>query len=142
MAVTISPTESTAPTWIDPAVKATSALLTIGLVVQAYLGSSGMLQIRPNLVTAHEMIGNIAFLLAVAQVVIAFTGMQKGVLSRNLVISSALVVILVIAQLGLGYSGRENLDIRVWHIANGVLLMGACTWTAALAFTGAQRTNA
>jgi hypothetical protein len=135
-------TNASAPAWIVPAIQATSALLALGLVFQAFLGSSGFLQNKPDLVTVHEMVGNLAFLLAVAQVVIAFVGMQKGTVSRNLVFSSALVVLLVIAQLGLGYSGRESLDARVWHIANGVLLMGACTWTAALAFTGTRRTNA
>ncbi|HYI26047.1 MAG TPA: hypothetical protein VD767_11615, partial [Thermomicrobiales bacterium] len=98
----------------------------------------GMLQQRPNLVTAHELIGNVAFLLAMAQVVVAFIGMQKRLLSRGLVIASALVVVLVIAQLGLGYSGRENFEVRTWHIANGVALMGACTWAAALAFTSTR----
>lgn len=131
--------ESPAPAWVVPTVQATSALLTIGIVIQAFLGTSGMLQQRPNLVTAHEMIGNIAFLLAVAQVVAAFIGMQKGLLSRGLVITSAVVVVLVIAQLGLGYSGRENFDIRTWHIANGVALMGACTWSAATAFMGGRK---
>jgi hypothetical protein len=138
------PNDSTtqAPGWMVPAIQATSALLAIGLVFQAFLGSSGFLQNKPDLVTVHEMVGNLAFLIAVAQVVIAFVGMQKGTLSRNIVMSSALVVILVVAQLGLGYSGRESLDARVWHIANGVLLMGACTWTAALAFTATRRTSA
>ncbi len=127
------------PAWIIPAVQATSSLLAIGLVFQAFLGSSGFLQNRPNLVTVHEMVGNVAFLLAVAQVAIAFAGLQKGILPRGLVIASALIVVLVVAQLGLGYSGRTNLDARVWHLPNGVLLMGACTWSAALAFTAVRK---
>jgi len=130
---------TTPPGWIVPAVQAISALLAIGIVVQAFLGGSGFLQNRPTLVDIHEMVGNVVFLLAVAQLAIAFMGMQKGLVPRGLVIASAIVVVLEIAQLGLCYSGRESLDARVWHLPNGVLLMGACTWAAALAFTSTRK---
>jgi hypothetical protein len=123
-----------APTWLDPLVRTSSVLLSVGLVIQGFLGGSGFFEGKPGLVTAHEMIGNLAFLVAIGQVVAVFLGLQKGLFSRALLIVSIALLGLVVAQLGLGYSGRDNATIMAWHLANGVLLMGACTLSAALAF--------
>jgi len=105
----------------------TSALLALGLLVQAWLGSTGFYQGEPGLVTAHEMLGNVFFLVAIAQVALAFFAMQRGMARRNLLIVSVLILAGVVAQLGLGYAGRESADAMAWHLPNGVLLMGLCT---------------
>ncbi len=107
--------------------KVTSALLTVGLLVQAWLGSSGFYEGDAGLVTAHEMLGNVFFLVAVAQVALSFFAMQKGAAARPLLIVSLLLVAGVVAQLGLGYSGRTSASAMAWHLPNGVLLMCLCT---------------
>lgn len=119
----------------------TSVLLTLGLLVQAWLGSSGFFEGDANLTTAHEMLGNIFFLAAVGQVVLSFLAFQKGVAARSLVIVSVVLLAGVVAQLGLGYVGRENASAMAWHLPNGVLLMGLCTLSLALAWnrSGARR---
>ncbi len=125
---------TSAPGWVLPVVRTTSAILAVSLVVQAFLGSSGFFQARSNLVTVHEMLGNAVFLVAIGLVVSAFVAVQNGLFDRGLLIVAIIILVLVVAQTGLGYAGRTNLDAMALHLPNGVLLMGACTWATALAF--------
>jgi len=124
--------------------KITSVLLALGLLVQAWLGSSGFFEGESNLTSTHEMLGNVFFLVAVAQIALSFFALQKGVAARPLLIVSILLLADVIAQLGLGYVGRENASAMAWHVPNGVLLMGLCTLSLVLAWNrpGAERETA
>ena len=106
--------------------KITSVLLTLGLLVQAWLGGSGFFEGEADLITAHEMLGNIYFLVAAIQIALSFFALQKSVMARSLLIVSILLLVDVAAQLGLGYSGRENASAMAWHMPNGVLLMCLC----------------
>lgn len=125
---TVNPGRQTgAQSGLSTSLRVTSALLALGLLVQAWLGSTGFYQGEPGLVTAHEMLGNVFFLVAIAQVALAFFAMQRGMARRNLLIVSVLILAGVVAQLGLGYAGRESADAMAWHLPNGVLLMGLCT---------------
>jgi hypothetical protein len=112
--------------------KVTSLLLALGLIVQAWLGASGFYQGEPNRVDAHEMVGNVFFLVAAIQLVVAFLAAQRGLVSRTLIVISGLLLLDVVAQLGLGYSGRDSADAMALHLPNGVLLMGLCTASVAL----------
>lgn len=127
-------TGSTGSPGIVLGLKITSVLLTLGLLAQAWLGSAGFFEGEANLVTAHEMLGNIFFLVAVVQIALSFFAMQKGVAARSLLIVSMLLLAGVVAQLGLGYVGRENASAMAWHLPNGVLLMGLCTLSLILAW--------
>jgi hypothetical protein len=113
---------------------ATSAFLAISIVVQAFLAGSGVFDSNPDLITVHEMLGNVIFLAGVAQIVVAFIGLQKGTFGRSFLIVSIAILALVVAQIGLGYASRDNVSSLAWHLPNGVLLMGACTWSAVLAW--------
>jgi len=57
------------------------------------------------------------------------------VVLRSIVALNVLLVLLVAAQIGLGYSTRNNVPLVAWHIPNGVLLMGTCTVLAPLAWS-------
>jgi hypothetical protein len=124
---------------ITTGLKITSAFLALGLLVQAWLGSAGFYLIEPDLVTAHEMVANVFFLVALIQVVLAFLGMRQGVLTRDLLVVSTLLLIAVVVQIALGYSGRDSSDAMAWHLPNGVLLMGLCTVSAVLAWRRSDR---
>ncbi len=115
--------------------KITSVVLALGLLVQAWLGGTGYFEANADLITAHEMLGNIFFLVAAVQIALAFVAMRKGLASRSLLIVSILQLVDVVAQLGLGYSGRESASAMAWHLPNGVLLMGLCTLSLVLAWT-------
>ena len=124
-----------------PGLKITSALLTLGLLAQAWLGSAGFFEAETSLTTAHEMLGNVFFLASAAQVVLSFAAWRKGVAPRSLAVVSVVLLAGVVAQLGLGYVGRENASAMAWHLPNGVLLMGLCTFSLALTWnrSGARR---
>ncbi len=119
----------------------TSVLLTVGLLAQAWLGSAGLFEADPHLTSAHEMLGNVYFLAAAVQLVLSFLAWRTGEAPRALPIVSFLLLAGVVAQLGLGYVGRENASAMAWHLPNGVLLMGLCTLSLALAWNrfGARR---
>jgi hypothetical protein len=49
---------------------------------------------------------------------------------------AVLVTLLVIAQIGLGYTGRTEATAMAWHLPNGVLLMGLSTMLAGTLWNG------
>ncbi|MEJ7837182.1 MAG: hypothetical protein WKF81_00075, partial [Thermomicrobiales bacterium] len=53
---------------------------------------------------------------------LAFAAQRSRLLDTRGVVLRALFVLFFVAQFGLGYVGRENIEVRVWHIPNGVLL--------------------
>ena len=117
-----------------------TVILAVSVLIQAWLGSTGFFQNEPNFIDVHAMLGNVMFLVAVVQVGIAFYAMQKGLVTRNLLILSVVTMLIVIAQIGLGYStrGDNGLDALSWHLPNGVLLMGVTTVAAVLAWRPAS----
>lgn len=85
----------------------------------------------------HGVLGNIAFaasaaLLAVASVAAFRDGADPRPDRRPFFAALALVLVLS-AQLGLGYAGRESLDAAAWHIPIGVLAFGLAVWNLTLA---------
>ena len=105
----------------------TAVVHTIGFGVLINAFIAGRALIGRWEIDVHGYIGNGIFVLAIAAVVLAYVGRAD----RVALVLTGLLAVLVFAQIGLGYSGRENLDVRPWHIANGVLLFGVMTWTAA-----------
>lgn len=104
------------------------------VVVMALLAGQGFFEAQPGLITGHGHLGNGIFALAAVQLVLAFLGYQKGLIGRNHVLLNGVIIILLFAQIGLGYAGsRNNIGSAVaWHLPNGVLLMGATTMNAVL----------
>jgi hypothetical protein len=110
--------------------KAYAAVIhTLGFCVLINAFIAGRALIGEWEIDVHGYIGNAVFALAVAAVVLVFVARADRV-AIGLTVA---LFVLVFAQIGLGYSGRENLDVRPWHIANGVLLFGVMTWAAARA---------
>ncbi len=126
--------ESGAGSGLVTGLKITAAFLALGLLVQAWLGSSGFFNREPDLIAIHEMLGNLFFLGAVVQIVLAFVATQKNLAPKALLHVSGLILLASVAQIGLGYAGRENAGAMAWHLPNGVLLMCLCTLSLVLAW--------
>lgn len=114
-------------TTIRKAYAAVIHTLSFGVLINAFI--AGRWFFRGWDIDVHGYIGNAVFVLAVAAVVLAFVGRAD----RVAIGLSVVLAVLVFAQVGLGYSGRESADAAAWHVANGVLLFGVAIWAAARA---------
>jgi hypothetical protein len=108
------------------------------VVLQAFFGTRGYFG-KPDLVTVHEMVANTMFLLGVGQAVLAYLLFTRRVVDMRVMALNALLVLLTIAQIGLGYSasagdGGNFANIISLHIPNGVLLTIVSTVLAAMAW--------
>jgi hypothetical protein len=99
--------------------QAVAALLAVLVFVQAILAGQFITGDR-DLVDVHEMLGNVIFLAAAAQLVLAW--LTRDSWRYKMVIWSAAVLVLVVAQIGLGYSGRDEPEVVAIHIPVGVFL--------------------
>lgn len=108
------------------------------VVVQAFLGTRGVFA-DPDLITMHEMAANLMFLMIVAQAVLSWVLYSRQAIGAKEVGFNAALVLLTIAQIGLGYSTRgDSFTTTVsMHIPLGVLLMGVTCVVATMAW----RTN-
>lgn len=117
------------------------------MIIQAFLGMRGFLG-KPNMVDIHEMLANAMFLLAAGQAVLAWL-----LYSRNIAVAmpglvlNGVLVLLTIAQIGLGYSAiandRENFpNLISLHVPNGVLLTVVSTSLAVMAWQVGGRRSA
>lgn len=114
-----------------------ASLFALLIVVQAYLGSRGFFAAEQGLISGHGHLANGMFLLIVIQAVLAWVLYTRNAVNMAIVVLNGVLVVLTIAQTGLGYATRngENfVDIVSLHIPNGVLLMGISAGAAALAW--------
>jgi hypothetical protein len=102
-------------------------LLAFGVLINAFI--AGRALIGEWDIVVHGIIGNVVFVLAVAAVVVAFLA-KAG---TTTIVATVALAVLVFAQVGLGYSGRNSADAMAWHIPVGVLIMGLAMWVAARA---------
>jgi hypothetical protein len=109
-------------------------VLTVGLVlVQAILAGRGWF-VDLDLIDVHGLVGNLTFLVAIGQAALAYLGRSRGGVGRLELGLSGALVLLVVAQLGLGYGGRETAGAAAWHVPNGVLIFGIATALMTLGF--------
>jgi hypothetical protein len=105
-----------------------TALLGISLanvivvLFMAILG--GRFFVSPSIIEIHGYIGNLLFMMVVAQAGLLFISKPGGPLGKPLLGLTLLAVLLVVGQIGLGYSGRESVTALTLHIPNGVLIFG------------------
>ncbi len=111
-----------------------SVVLSALVVITALVIGQGFFGGTPNLIVGHGHLGNLIFVLAAAQLMLAFLAYQKGTVGRNHLLLNGLLIVLLFAQIGLGYSGSRSgaAGALVWHLPLGVLVMGVSTVNAVL----------
>jgi hypothetical protein len=121
------------PQWLT-AYQVVSGLTAALVLIMAVLAGRGWF-IDFDLINVHGVIGNIVFLFVLAQTALAFgIGLPRSLRNQLLVINVVLLV-LVIAQIGLGYtatSDKGSAEAAAWHIPNGVLIFGLVIYHLAL----------
>ncbi|MCH7483617.1 MAG: hypothetical protein IIA90_00535 [Chloroflexi bacterium] len=106
-----------------------AGLIALLILVQATLAGQFTYK-EPDLKNVHEIMGNVLFMLAIVQLALAW--LTRDAWRYRMVIWSALVLLLIVAQIGLGYGGRENLDSAAIHIPVGVFLFALSSIIAML----------
>jgi hypothetical protein len=96
-------------------------VIQAALIGQAlFLGDSGMQAL-------HGWIGNAAFVAVVVMAIIALLDARRGEAPATVAGVGVLVALLMAAQLGLGYVGRQGGWPAALHIPNGVLIVALLT---------------
>ncbi len=99
------------------------AALTIAIVlIQAFLVGQALYIGDASRFALHGYLGNVSFIGAVVLAGLLVMGFRRGELPRAAVTLGVIVAILMIAQIGLGYSGRAGGWPAAIHIPNGVLV--------------------
>jgi hypothetical protein len=114
------------------AFRAVAALGAALILIQAVLAGRGWFT-DMDLIETHGIVGNVTFLVIVAQAALAVAlGLRGG--NRTLfLLLNAVMAVLVVAQIGLGYSTRDSAEAASWHVPLGVFLFGVTTYHLALA---------
>jgi hypothetical protein len=116
------------------------AALTIALVlIQAVLIGQALYIGDASRLALHGYLGNVSFLAAVVLAGLLVFASRRGGTPRAALALGALVAVLMIAQIGLGYSGRGGGWPAAIHIPNGVLIVGLLA--ALLTVTFVPRTS-
>ena len=96
---------------------------TVLVFVQAILAGRGWF-VDYDLIEVHGYLGSLTFVVVIGQLGLAFVAWRRGILGVAPAVLSALLLLLVTSQLGLGYAGRESAAAASWHVPNGVLIFG------------------
>jgi|DewCreStandDraft_5_1066085.scaffolds.fasta_scaffold00789_1 uncharacterized membrane protein len=99
-------------------------VMAVLVLVQAALAGRFLNDTAENLRALHGTLGNLVFLLAIVQLVLVLMAGVHGRTRAALLSMSVTLLVLVAAQVGLGYAGREQALPAALHIPNGVLIFG------------------
>lgn len=99
------------------------ALLPVLVLVQAVI--AGRALFGGWSITVHGVLGNVTFAVAVGALALAM-------LTRHRLAAgwSAVLVVLLTVQIGLGYMGRQSLEAASWHVPVGVAAFGVTVYLA------------
>jgi cytochrome b len=106
-------------------------LVTLLVLVQAMLAGLFISGEEIDAVDIHEMVGNLLFMAVVVQLILGF--LVRDWSRFGLWIWVLLLLVMVIAQTGLGYAGRdETLPVAI-HVPLGVFIFGFAMLISVLA---------
>lgn len=116
-------------TWL----RITSLLTLLLVLVQAVFAGRG-LWFGGNAINIHGGIANLTGLVVLAQLVVVFVAGLSGRDKMPMILTNVVLFILVFAQFGLGYGGRDSATAASLHVPNGVLIFGVAAVAACLAW--------
>lgn len=125
-------TSMSTPTTLWTALRWLSLIIVVGISVMGLLIGQGVWGGERGLIRGHGHWGIGVLVLSAIQFILAIALYQKKQLTATHMVVAFGLVVLLVAQLGLGYSGRANTGLIAWHVPLGVLAMGLSTFGAAL----------
>lgn len=121
-----------AATGLDGALRLISAATAALVFLQAALAGQWLAG-HAQIIVTHGWIGNLAYIGALAMVVIGVVMWRRGQ-GAGILGLALLLALLMTAQLGLGYVGRQQAWAAGLHIPGGVLISGLLVWIMANAW--------
>ena len=88
---------------------------------------------EPDAKDAHEVLANVLFITVALQLLLAVILRNAG--GVKTIVWNAALLVLVISQIGLGYSGRDDTDAAAVHVPMGTLVFGLAVLVAGMAFS-------
>ena len=122
------------------AVRWLTAITTVLVLLQAAMIGQALYLGEMSLLNLHGWLGSGSFLLALLLTGAAFLAVRRGELPRRVVMHGVLVVLLMVAQLGLGYMGRRGGWPAAIHIPNGVVIASLLSALLATTFLAPRAT--
>lgn len=110
-----------------------AVLILILVLAQAALAGR-FLFVDHDAVDIHQIIANALPLLVAADVALVVRARSEW--SSQTLLLTLLLAVLIVAQTGLGYIGRESADALAVHVPLGVLIFGISAVITNAAFTG------
>ena len=105
------------------ALRYVTPLAPLLILIQAFFAGRGLF-LDNDLIDVHGVLGNVTLLLVIVQAALVLFAGLRGSTRIPLIVVSVLLVVLVIVQIALGYSGRDGGQAAAWHVPNGVLVFG------------------
>jgi hypothetical protein len=105
------------------ALRFVTPLAPLTILIQAFFAGRGLF-LDNDLIDVHGVLGNVTLLLVIVQAALVLFAGLRGSTRIPLIVVSVLLVVLVIVQIALGYSGRDGGQAAAWHVPNGVLVFG------------------
>ena len=131
--------EQTAKQGMFRAYQALSALTAFLLIVQPILIGQSLYN-DPDYIDLHAVVANGLTLVVALQLVVCFLGRSKWGFAT--VIWNFVLLVLIVAQTGLGYSARDSDGAAQVHIPLGVLMFSLGLIIALLGFFDIRRQGA
>jgi hypothetical protein len=91
------------------------------ILIQVILAGRGFF-IDYDLIESHGVLGNVTLLGGIGLVILGYVGYRRNLLDRIDLAAAVLLALLLVAQIGLGYSGRDSSTAASLHWPNGVLI--------------------
>ena len=114
------------------AVRWLSVITAVLVLIQALLIGQALYVNGMATVGLHGVLGNVTFLAAIILTGATFMAFRRGEMTSPALALAVLTLVLLVAQLGLGYSGRGGGTPAALHIPNGVLITGLLFALAAM----------
>lgn len=109
-----------------------AALVVLGVLVQAALAGRHI-GVAAS-ISLHGVLGNVVFSLQLAVVALAVRHRS----TPPLLLIAVPLLLMLAAQIGLGYAGRDAAGPVTWHVLNGVALFGLAAVQFARLWSGSR----
>jgi hypothetical protein len=120
---------TTRRTVVDVALAGALLVMPVLVLVQAALAGQWLAEADAGMRTAHGVVGNITFVVALA--VTSAVWLRRHATATRVVATALLL--LIVSQIGLGYSTRSSPELVAWHVPMGVAIFGLATYLVAVA---------